>query len=132
MTATREVLAAGAVDTTYDLDQVAAVLDALGDCEATSTTCAVSMLAHMDAAGFTDSIRADLDFVDIAIAARRVLSRGAGTSGDTGQHLLQAVTAAAKRSNAACARHADHHAHCRLCAEASQRAVQACRALTSG
>ncbi|MGW7417911.1 hypothetical protein [Streptomyces sp. NPDC054863] len=106
---------------------LATAADALSECEQASTACATGMLAGKEADELRVAINRDLDCADVAAATRRILTRG--TDGDhtllTMQ--LEACALAGERSYELCSQHAGHSEHCRICAQATERAVTACR-----
>ena len=88
-----------------------------------------TVLPAKDTAALVNAIRADLDTVDVVHAARTVLTRFVGDNVAVVRSELNAAIAACERSNAECTRHAEHHAHCRLCANATSDCITACRDL---
>jgi hypothetical protein len=129
MTATREMLDSLTIKSSVDLGQLAMAIEALLDTERTSTACAGAMVGESDPSALVDAIRADLDTVDVVHAARSVLTRFVGANVAVVRAELNAAIAACERSNAECGRHADHHGHCRLCADATSSCITACRDL---
>jgi hypothetical protein len=88
-------------------------------------------LRASDSSALVDAIRADLDTVDVVHAARSVLTRFVGANLAVVPSELNAAIAAFERSNAECGRHAEHHGHCRMCADAISACITACRDLVS-
>jgi hypothetical protein len=129
MTATREVLDSLTIESSVDLGKLATAVEALLEVERTTTACAGAMVGEGDASALVDAIRADLDTVDVVHAARSVLTRFMGTNVGVARAQLNAAIAALERSNAECARHAEHHGHCRLCASATSAGIKASRDL---
>ena len=86
-----------------DADLLAAVIDALSDCAQACT--------------------------DICTATGGDISRLAEYDPNVTRPLLEACVAICQSCGDECERHAQHHAHCRVCAEACRRCEQACRAL---
>jgi hypothetical protein len=126
MTATTEVLKSITVESSVDLDKLAAAIEALSITDRNTTACAAAM-----AGGEGDmavAVRADLDCIDICHAVRQVLTR-ATADASVLRGLLEAAVTACERSAAECGRHAHHHAHCRLCSEGTMATAAACRAL---
>jgi hypothetical protein len=126
MTGTTEVLRAITVETTVDLTKLSAAIEALADTERTSTACAAAMAGTGE--NMSAAVRADLDCVDIAHAARQVLTR-ATADASVLRGVLEAAVAASERSAKECGRYADHHGHCRLCSEGNAVTAAACGAL---
>ena len=127
MTDLREMLGAVSLEPVFNIDELAAVLQALTDLDRHSTTCATAMMAH-NTMDMLSATRAALDCADIAGAAQRVLSRA--TASDTGviRAILEAAVTAADRCATECGQHASHHDHCRVHSETAQRAAELCRA----
>ena len=126
MTDLREMLGAVSLEPVFNIDELAAVLQALTDLDRDSTTCATAMMAHNG--DMLSATRAALDCADIAGAAQRVLSRA--TASDTGviRAILEAAATAADRCATECGQHASHHDHCRVHSETARRAAELCRA----
>ncbi len=103
-----------------DVARIASLLEAVQDAERASTSCGAAMLAAGH--GMSDAIAADLALADLCQATSRVLSR-MGAPEDVVTPLLAATAAAARRSYAQCSQHAHHHAHCRLCSDASKQVI---------
>ena len=129
MNATREVLDSLTIESSVDLGKLAAAVEALLNAERTTTACAGAMVGESDSTSLVNAIRADLDTVDVVHAARTVLTRFVGDNVAVVRSELNAAIAACERSNAECTRHAEHHAHCRLCANATSDCITACRDL---
>jgi hypothetical protein len=101
---------------------LADTIAALEDCAQTCTACADACLAEPDVAALRSCVRLNLDCADVCTATARVLSR----SGALSEALLDACAQTCRACADECARHADHHEHCRICTEACRRADQAC------
>jgi hypothetical protein len=129
MTDTREMLDSLTIASPVDLGRLATAIEALLNTERTSTACAGAMVGESDSSAMANAIRADLDTVDIVHAARSVLTRFVGANVAVVRPELHAAIAACERSNDECGRHADHHGHCRLCADATRSCITACRDL---
>ncbi|MFE0101337.1 hypothetical protein ACFWZ2_09380 [Streptomyces sp. NPDC059002] len=111
---------------------VATTADALAACEVAVTACAAGMLAEKEADELRDAINRDLDCADVTAATRRVLTRGADAEHSLLTAQLEACAIACERSNAQCSQHGVHHEHCRLCAQATKHAADACRRALTG
>ena len=123
MSATLEDLKAGlAAERGGDLEAVAALLDSLAAYELAAGSCASAMIAEGDRPAETAAALTSLDIVG---AARSVIVRSLDDS-RLERQLLQATIAACEHSGELCAKHADHHAHCKLHAEAAADVVQHC------
>ena len=113
----------------FDLDELAAAIDACLDCTQSCTACADACLAEGDVAGLRDCIGLNLDCADVCDATAKVLSRQARYDKYLVQRLLEACLRACSSCAAECERHAEHHRHCGVCAEACRTCESACRTL---
>jgi hypothetical protein len=99
------------------------------DCSASCTACADDSLSEDDSREMTRVIRLNLDCADVCDTTRRIVIRQT----TPGFHVIRAALETCVASCVACAEecdlHADHHEHCRLCAEVCRRCEQACREL---
>jgi hypothetical protein len=112
-----------------DRAKLAATIDALIECSEACTACADACLSEGMVAELTKCIRTNLDCADICGTTARVLSRHTGYDANVSRTLLEACAMVCKSCGDECARHADVHEHCRICAEACRRCDQACREL---
>jgi hypothetical protein len=112
-----------------DRTKLAATIDALIACSQACTACADACLSEEMVAELTKCIRTDLDCADICDTTARVLSRHTGYDANISRALLEACATACKSCGDECARHADMHAHCRICADACRACERACRDL---
>ncbi|RSO09101.1 hypothetical protein DMH18_19985 [Streptomyces sp. WAC 06783] len=110
-----------------DNDTLTQTVDALLACEQATTACASGMLAEKEVDELRMSIDRDLDCADIAVATRRVLTRGSNPETTLLAAQLQACVLACQRSHESCDQHVQQPAHCRLCAEATAQAAAACK-----
>lgn len=74
-------------------------------------------------------IATDLDCAAVCQTTAGVLARFDGTLRADTKSLLEACILACKTCADECARHASHHGHCRVCAEACRQCEDACRNL---
>ncbi|MEU2788102.1 hypothetical protein [Streptomyces sp. NPDC007100] len=107
-------------------DVLAPAADALADCERAVLACATGMLAADDADRLREAVRADLDCHDVTGTTLRLLLRDGGGESRLLGAQLDACVIACERSNDLCRGHAGHHEHCRLCTQATIRAIDAC------
>jgi len=116
---------------TFNLDAgvLAATTDAANDCAQACTSCADDDLSEPDVADLVKCIRLCLDCADVCAATVRVISRQTEYDATLTRPLLQACVTACRSSGDECERHAAHHEHCRVCAEACRRCEQACQGL---
>ena len=112
-----------------DRQKLAATIDALIACGQACTACADACLSEEMVADLTKCIRTNLDCADICATTARVLSRHTGYDANISRTLLEACIMACKSCGDECARHAEHHDHCRICADACHHCEQACRDL---
>ena len=127
MRSTRELMDSLAVHATLDTETIASVVDALSDCEEAVTACAAGMLGAQDIDRMRSNVLSDLDCGDVVVTTRRMLTRAAGDDSALIAAQLEVCLMACRRSHEACSRTAAAHEHCRLCADATQRAADACR-----
>ena len=112
-----------------DAGALAAAIDALSDCAQACTADIDADLSEQNVAEMVTCIRLCLDCVDVCTATVGVLSRQAEYDAGLTRPLLEACVAICQSCGDECERHAQHHAHCRVCAEACRRCEQACREL---
>lgn len=106
---------------------LAQVIEAAALCAAHCEACADACLEEGDP-GLVRCIRSDLDCADICAATAKVVGR-AGASGAPWIELVRLCEQACRNCAEECEQHADHHDHCRACAEACRRCEAACREL---
>lgn len=107
---------------------LAEALDALGDVATAATQCADACLSGPAVEERVDCIRACADAADVAATTARVLGR-TGPTVEGSRALLQAAARLLSECAQACAAHAEHHAHCRICADTCTRAERAIASL---
>lgn len=127
-TTVREVLATHPGPHDVDLDVVARCVEALLRCAQACTTCADACLSEDDPAAMVACIRSDLT---VCAVTARVLSRRQDAMAGATRSLLEACLEACRACAAECERHADHHEHCRICAQACRDCVEACQVLVA-
>ena len=129
MTETRDMLAASPVEIPLNLDGVAAAIDACLTCEQTCTSCADSDLAEPDVAELSRCVALCLECADVCWLVARTLSRPARWDHFVVHRLLQACVRTCTSSAEECARHAEHHRHCAICAKVCRACARACSEL---
>ena len=112
-----------------DADVLAAAIDAASDCAQACVADTDADLSEHNLAEMVTCIRLCLNCADVCTATAGVISRPAAYDADVAKPLLQACVAICRSCGDECERHAQHHAHCRVCAEACRRCEQACRDL---
>jgi hypothetical protein len=116
-------------DRALEADALVACIEAAHDCAAACTACADACLAEDDVASMRTCIRRDLDCADIAATTASVLSRQVAMDLGLVRVVLEACAVASKRCAVECALHAEHHEHCRICAQACETLYAASRSL---
>jgi len=129
MSYARQMLDAYPVTVTVDADLLAATIDAVSDCAQACTADTDADLSEQNLAEMVTCIRLCLNCTDICTATAGVISRLAEYDPGTTRPLLQACAAICKSCGDECERHAPHHEHCRVCAEACRRCERACQDL---
>ena len=108
----------------------AEALAALSTCVTTCTACADACLAESQhLSHLRRCIRTDLDCADVCAATLRVLTRQTETPGDLVHAQLHACVLACAVCADECEKHAEHHDHCRVCAEACRHCQERCNFL---
>ncbi|NNN31103.1 hypothetical protein HLK59_12105 [Streptomyces sp. S3(2020)] len=124
---TRELLDSVTTESILSNEVLAAAVDVLAACETAVTACATGMLAEKDADTLRAAIDGDLDCADIVAATRRILTRHSGHDPALLTAQAEACLLACRRSHDLCTGHVEHHEHCRICADATAQAADACR-----
>ncbi|MGH3795283.1 MAG: four-helix bundle copper-binding protein [Pseudonocardiaceae bacterium] len=127
MLETRELFDSITIDADIDVEHWSNTITALGNCQDAVTACAGAML--MLGEDMTSGVLRDLDCADIVQATSRVLTRAAGMDRNLLSAQLEACLLACERSHEFCSAHAEHLAHCRICAESTTACADACREL---
>ena len=112
-----------------DRDAIASCVEACAYCATACVICADADLGEPDAADMVRCIRLDLDCADACVAAGRIAARQTETDVAVLRAALVASSSACRVCADECERHADHHEHCRLCAQACRRCEEACDAV---
>ncbi|WP_181706096.1 four-helix bundle copper-binding protein [Chthonobacter rhizosphaerae] len=97
------------------------------DCAQTCTSCADACLGEDMVKDLTQCIRLNLDCADVCAATGAVASRRTGSNESVIKMMIEACAEACRLCGEECARHAQMHEHCRICAEACRRCEEACR-----
>lgn len=129
MTSTMRMLETYPKSINLDRAKLAAVIDTINDCAQACTACADACLSEDRVAELTKCVRVNLDCADVCVATSRVLSRHTGYDANLTRSLLEACAMACKSCGDECARHAEEHEHCRVCAEVCRACERACREL---
>jgi hypothetical protein len=129
MSYARQLLDADPGTLSADAGMLAAAIDALSDCAQACIADADADLREQDLAEMVTCIRLCLDCTDVCTATLGVVSRQTASDAAVTGPLLEACIGICKSCGDECERHARHHPHCRVCAEACRRCEQACRKL---
>ncbi|MGW5054118.1 four-helix bundle copper-binding protein [Actinokineospora sp. NPDC004072] len=112
-----------------DPDTLAACIEACFECAQACTACADACLSEDQVAELVKCVRTNLDCADICETTGRVLSRHTGYDADLTRAVVTACATACRSCGDECAAHADHHDHCRTCADSCRKCERACRDL---
>jgi Domain of Unknown Function (DUF326) len=114
---------------TVESDLLAATIDALNDCAQACNADNAADLSEPSVADMVTCIRLCLDCTDICAATAAVIGRLTSDDPRVTRPLLEACAAICRSCGDECERHAPHHPHCRICAEACRSCERACLAL---
>lgn len=114
---------------TADQEVLARCVQECFDCAAACTSCADACLGEEDVTELVRCIRLNLDCADACEAAGRIVARQTAADTTLVRDAVVACATACRICGDECERHADHHDHCRVCAEACRRCEQACHDL---
>lgn len=128
-TSIESMLATVADRTIVEPEVWSACIDALVECAAVCTMCADACLGENEVEPMRDCIRRDLDCADVCAATARIASRTTATDRDLVLDVLGTCIRFCGACRTACEQHAEHHDHCRVCAETCARCEEACKAL---
>lgn len=129
MSHARELLDSAPHQGDLDAAKVASALEACSDAAQASVACANACLGEADVGALRTAIALDESCADVCVASARVLSRPVRADYLLVQRLLQACVRVCATSAEECERHAAHHRHCAICAEATRACGEACNAL---
>jgi hypothetical protein len=96
-------------------------------CAQACTACADACVGEAQVSSLVQCIRACMDCADICAMAGAVATRRSGSNEVLIRQALGLCEAACRICAEECERHAGHHAHCRICAEACRACERACR-----
>ena len=109
-----------------DRELLSLCVEACVDCSAACTSCADACLGEPDVPELVRCVRLNLDCADVCDAAGRVVSRQTEPDRGVLRAAIEACIVICRACGDECERHAAHHDHCRVCAEACRRCEQAC------
>ncbi|RCV49996.1 four-helix bundle copper-binding protein [Marinitenerispora sediminis] len=116
-------------DVQGDLELITRCVERLAACVQSCTACADACLGEVNATDLVTCIRRNLDCADVCAAAEQVLTRRTAPDPELDRSLLETCVRFCGICAAECARHADSHEHCRLCADTCRLCEDACRQL---
>ena len=102
-------------------------IEACYDCAHACTSCADACLGEDMVEELRQCIRTCLDCADLCALTGILATRHTGSNGEVLRRVLGACEIACRTCAEECARHADHHEHCRVCGESCQRCERACQ-----
>jgi hypothetical protein len=102
-------------------------LSALWSCAEACTACADACLGEEEIHRVVRCIRTCRDCGDICEATAKLLTRQTQSEPALVRAQLQACVIACQVCGAECEKHAEHMAHCRICAEACHRCERICK-----
>ena len=112
-----------------DLD-LHALIDCIAecyDCASACTSCADACISELDVVHLRQCIRLNLDCADVCRMTATLCARRTGSNDDIQRAALTLCADACDTCHQECARHGEHHEHCRACAAACRRCAEACR-----
>lgn len=112
-----------------DMQALIECIEACHECAAACTTCADACLGEQDLQMLVRCIRLNLDCANVCATTGNVLSRQTEPDWGVIRSQLEACATACRICGAECEKHAGHHEHCRVCAEACRRCEEACNRL---
>lgn len=112
-----------------DREKLTACIETCMECAQACIACADACLSEHTVVELVTCIRTNADCADVCEVTGRVLSRHSGYDADLTRAVLDACAAACRACGDECARHAEMHEHCRICAAACRRCETACRDL---
>ena len=95
-------------------------------CAQICVSCADACLAEQDSRDLRQCIRLNLDCADVCVATGALASRRTGSNEGVLLAVLAACGEACRTCAGDCEKHAAHHAHCRICADACRDCADAC------
>lgn len=122
----REMLEAHPQPAAGDRDLVARCIEACIDCAAVCTSCADADLGEPGLPELVRCIRRCLDCADMCQATARVVTRQTESDPAVVRAAVEACLTTCRSCREECERHAQHHEHCRICAQVCRRCEQAC------
>ncbi|MEO9329246.1 four-helix bundle copper-binding protein [Gordonia aurantiaca] len=129
MTTVSEMLETHPQPDDIDLAVLGECIEACGECAQLCTACADACLGESGVADLVECIRSGLDCADLCSITERVLLRRTESNIAIVRETVQACLTACRVCADECAKHAEMHRHCKVCADACRRCEEACRRL---
>ena len=104
-----------------------AAIDEMYACAQTCTSCADGCLAEQRVTLLRQCIRLNLDCADVCAATAMLANRRTGSDEEVVRKMFDACITACRLCGEECQRHASHHEHCRICADACRKCEAACQ-----
>jgi hypothetical protein len=98
-------------------------------CAQTCSACADACLGEESVAELVRCIGLDLVCADVCATTASTLTRQTAFEPQLVRRVVEACLDACRLCGDECGRHANHHEHCRVCAEDCRRCAQACEDL---
>lgn len=108
-------------------DALIQCIEACFDCAQSCDACADACLGEQQIDMLRRCIRLNQDCADVCIATGRMLSRQQHADVSLVRAQLDACLLACQSCGDECAKHAQRHEHCRVCAEACRTCARACQ-----
>lgn len=108
-------------------DALVRCIDECYACAQTCISCADACLAEEMVDELRQCIRLDLDCADVCAVTGRLASRPTGSNQELLRQMIETCAAACKICGEECARHAEMHEHCQICADSCRSCEEACR-----
>ena len=122
----REMLEAHPQPAAGDLDARVRCIEACSDCAASCTSCADADLGESDLPMMVRCIALCTNCADVCEVTGRIVTRQTTPDVALVRAIVEACIVACRASREECERHAQHHEHCRICAEVCTRCELAC------
>lgn len=109
-----------------DLEALVRGIEACHECGETCTSCADACLGEKGVESLRRCITLNLNCAAVCETTAQLLTRRTEADWELILSQLQACVMACRLCGAECEKHAHHHEHCRVCAEACRRCEEAC------
>lgn len=110
-----------------DLHEVISCIEECLACAQDCISCADACVSEPTVEHLRQCIRLNLDCADVCRMTADLCSRRTGSNDGVMLGALELCAVACEVCHEECARHGDHHEHCRVCAESCRTCADACR-----